>query len=157
LNIEIKKRRGRDAGPDVELWIALCKTVALMIRRLPQADQSDVLELIKAMADSDEEMESGVETLREILLPQGATIAPLEFPGGRPGALQNWAEYAGGRVREFRKQAGFTQEQLAEKSGLPQSHLSRIESGEYSPNRLTLEKIARALSRKIRDFDPSEK
>jgi hypothetical protein len=42
-----------------------------------------------------------------------------------------------------------------EKSGLPQSHISRLERARHRPSRATVEKIARALGRLVSDFDPS--
>ena len=95
------------------------------------------------------------ETLREILQPKSGTIARMMFPETRQVNSRRWAEFTGGRVREFRKNAGLTQEELATKAGLPQSHISRIENEEISPNRLTLEKISKALGRPLGDFDPS--
>ena len=49
------------------------------------------------------------------------------------------------RIREARKRAGLTQEQLAAKAGITQSHLSRLELGKYVPTLATLERLARAL------------
>lgn len=49
------------------------------------------------------------------------------------------------RIREARKRAGLTQEQLASRAGITQSHLSRLELGKYVPTLATLERLARAL------------
>ena len=48
-------------------------------------------------------------------------------------------------LRASRKIAGLTQVQLAEKAGITQSELSRIEKGVYSPRLATLVKLARTL------------
>jgi len=73
-----------------------------------------------------------------------------------PGpTLQKWIDYVSDKIRAYRKTAGLTQEELAEKSGLPQSHISRLESGKHSPSRLTLEKLGAALGVSVREFDPS--
>ena len=48
-----------------------------------------------------------------------------------------------------------TQEQLAAKAGLPQSHISRLEGAKHSPSRATLEKIAAALEVPLSCLDPS--
>ena len=42
-----------------------------------------------------------------------------------------------------------TQKQLAEKSGVSQSNLSKIESGNYQPSVTTLKKIADALGKRL--------
>jgi len=48
-----------------------------------------------------------------------------------------------------------TQQQLAEKAGLPQSHISRLEAGMHSPSHKTLEKIAAAMEIAMGDLDPA--
>lgn len=42
-----------------------------------------------------------------------------------------------------------TQNQLAEKSGVSQSNISKIESGNYQPSIATLKKIADALGKRL--------
>ena len=77
----------------------------------------------------------------------------IEEPPG-PG-LQNWLDYVSKRIRELREKAGWTQEDLAQKTGLPQSHISRLENGKHSPAHATLEKIAAALGVGVGEIDPS--
>jgi transcriptional regulator with XRE-family HTH domain len=48
-------------------------------------------------------------------------------------------------LRYTREKAELTQAQLAELSGVPQAAISRIERGERTPRRSTLEKLARVL------------
>ena len=50
------------------------------------------------------------------------------------------------RVRDLRKQAGMTQQQLAEAAGIARITLVRIENGSYSPRFRTLDALARALN-----------
>ena len=38
-----------------------------------------------------------------------------------------------------------TQGELADKAGIPQSHVSRLETGKHVPTHLTIEKLAEAL------------
>lgn len=58
----------------------------------------------------------------------------------------------GARLKELRKQAGYTQEVLAEKVGLDARHLSRLEVGRNFPGLDTLEKIANALHVPLAEF-----
>jgi transcriptional regulator with XRE-family HTH domain len=62
----------------------------------------------------------------------------------------------GEAVRARRKKTGFSQEKLAEKSGLSTVFISRVERGKESPSMDSLVKIAHALSVKahelVRDF-----
>jgi transcriptional regulator with XRE-family HTH domain len=52
----------------------------------------------------------------------------------------------GKRVRELRAARKWTQERLAEESGLAAVQLSRIENGEHEPKLTTIIRLARALS-----------
>jgi transcriptional regulator with XRE-family HTH domain len=55
-------------------------------------------------------------------------------------------ELLGARVRELRKKAGLTQEQLAELLGIDQKHMSRIELGKSYPSLDRLSKIAEVVN-----------
>lgn len=51
----------------------------------------------------------------------------------------------GNKLRELRKAKGYTQQALAEKAGIDEKHLSRIENGKYFPTFTTLNKLLNAL------------
>jgi transcriptional regulator with XRE-family HTH domain len=51
----------------------------------------------------------------------------------------------GRNAARLRKEAGLTQEQLAERSGLSQQYLSGLESGRRNPTIVTLYELASAL------------
>lgn len=55
-------------------------------------------------------------------------------------------------IRKVRKEVGLTQEQLAENANISRSHLAEIESGKYSPTMKTVEAIANACKKSIKDF-----
>ena len=57
----------------------------------------------------------------------------------------------GQRIAELRKERGLTQTQLAERCGLQQAHIARIEAGRYSVGLDTLAQIADAMGMVI-DF-----
>ena len=61
----------------------------------------------------------------------------------------------GQRIAELRKEQGMTQTQLAERCGLQQAHIARIETGRYSVGLDTLTQIATALGMVI-DFTEME-
>ena len=48
-----------------------------------------------------------------------------------------------------RLEAGLTQAELAQKAALPQSNISRLESGTINPTVQTLEKVAAGLGKKL--------
>lgn len=51
----------------------------------------------------------------------------------------------GRRVRELRKQKGFSQEVLADKAGLHRTYIGSIERGEQNVSIDNIDKIAKAL------------
>lgn len=58
----------------------------------------------------------------------------------------------GKRIKELRKNAGLTQEQVAEQIEMEQNTISVIESGRNFPTLVTLEKIANVLNVELSDF-----
>ena len=54
----------------------------------------------------------------------------------------------GTNLREARKRLGLTQEQVAERSGVHSTEVSRIEGGKRDPKVSTLERLARAVELK---------
>lgn len=53
------------------------------------------------------------------------------------------------QVVELREQLGLTQAELAEKCGIDQGDISRIERGSVSPTSRTLQRIAEALGARV--------
>lgn len=55
----------------------------------------------------------------------------------------------GGQISVLRKRRGLTQEQLAERTGIDQAEISRIERGAGNPTEDTLARIAQALGAEL--------
>ena len=55
----------------------------------------------------------------------------------------------GKRVRELRKQKGYSQEQLADKAGLHRTYIGSIERGEQNVSIDNIDKIAKALKTSV--------
>ena len=53
-------------------------------------------------------------------------------------------------ITKTRKELGMTQEQVAQKAGVAQQVISRLENREHSPNLRNLIKISKALGLKVR-------
>ncbi len=51
----------------------------------------------------------------------------------------------GNKLRDLRKAKGYTQQALAEKAGIDEKHLCRLENGKYFPTYNTLNKLLNAL------------
>lgn len=54
-------------------------------------------------------------------------------------------KYVGERIKEYRRQVGLTQEQLAFKAELDRTYIASVEAGKRNISITTLEKIIRAL------------
>lgn len=63
----------------------------------------------------------------------------------------NERERIGLRIAEIRKEAGLSQCELAERLGMKQNAISRIEKGKFNIGFDTLQKIAEAFGKKV-DF-----
>jgi transcriptional regulator with XRE-family HTH domain len=61
-------------------------------------------------------------------------------------------ELFGQRMREIRGKRGLTQQAVAERSDIPQTHVSDIELGVKLPNLLTVIRLAVALECKVTDL-----
>ena len=129
------------------------------IRRLPAEDRNYLFELVQELpnAESRDALDDIYSAMREILSQRvsEARPMPLEADDEPRPKLQKWIDFVSEKIRSARAEADLTQTELAERSGLPQSHISRIENGKLSPSRATLEKIAKGLDRPLSDFDPS--
>lgn len=80
----------------------------------------------------------------------------IEFPSGTERSATLLREgpmtiepTAATRLRQLRGQRGWSKARLAKESGVSARTISRIENGEYSPHRVTIERLAKAV-----DVDP---
>ena len=149
----ITKEDNRNVPDSAELAVAV---IADRIRRLPEDDRNDLYELVKVLikAGTDEEEGAARGAILEILEQAPIGVGSME-PSLPSPDLQKWMSYAGARIKQVRKEAGLTQVNLAKKTGLPQSHISKLENGKHSPSAMTLKKIAEALGVPASDLDPS--
>jgi transcriptional regulator with XRE-family HTH domain len=67
-------------------------------------------------------------------------------------ALQGIEAKVGKKVRELRRQKGFTQDEFAAVAGLNKTHFFRLETGKQSMTLRTMKIIADALEVKVRDL-----
>ncbi len=93
----------------------------------------------------------------------GLEILHRRYYEGKPErleSLQEEREHAevARKIYDLRKEAGFTQKELAERVGTTPSVISRLEAADYEGHSFSmLNRIAAALNRKVRiEFDPVE-
>ncbi len=104
-----------------------------------------------------EEFEEVVEAIRELL--EGVDVRRVEHlvapnsPEAKKAA--RWFAEVGQRIKEHRRRAGLRQTELAEKMGISQGALSRIERGLLAPTHVTIDNAARALNVPRSEIDPS--
>lgn len=60
----------------------------------------------------------------------------------------------GEKVRSFRKEKGWSQEELAKRAGLHRTYIGSIERSERNVSLINIEKIAKALNTKISSLIP---
>lgn len=138
---------------------ALTMAIGIVIERARQLDAQDRQELCDLIGSltsdsSEEETEAVRVAVHEILEQATSGVSTMTWSAGeRPERLQKWIDHVAARVGQLRNAAGLTQIQLAERSGLPHSHISRIESARLSPSRMALEKIAAALGCDLPEID----
>jgi len=94
--------------------------------------------------------------VREALQPEGiGRIAPsVSVQNGSRERLRAYREHVGQQITRYRRAAGMTQAELAHRSGIPQSHISRLECGQYAPTFNTMNRIAQALKIEAKHLDP---
>lgn len=136
--------------------------VATLVNRMMSLDKEalgDLVSLGKELAKCGDEdtYREIVETIREVLFPELAgTIQMVDPKSIRPTErLAKMTAHIGKTIQARRKASGMTQITLAKAAGIPQSHVSRLESGLHSPSHKTLERIAKALGATVGELNPA--
>jgi len=155
--MKVAKDRDQDRVDTAEA--ALTMAIAVLVERirgLPKEDKDDLFELSKILfaAESEEELQCAARAYQEILEQKPACVVAFETKD-TPVNMGGWLEWISGRIKQAREDARLTQSELEAATGLPQSHISRLENGVHSPSSTTLEKIAAATGKSMPFFDPS--
>lgn len=110
-------------------------------------------------AEQDEIAEAIVEILSPDLLgiskPLGAPAKSVEegVDQETAEAVTSYKSKIGQEVRKWRQAMSLTQTDLAQKAGIPQSHVSRIEKGVHLPTSKTIKRLAEALNVESNQLD----
>ena len=144
-----------------ELSLALAFAILVdRVKGLPKEDRQDLYELMLELpkAESSGDVSEVLDAMLEILDQEPVRTVTIEQtkldPQAGPG-LKKWIDVVSERIRHSRIEAKLTQQELADRADIPQSHISRLENGKHSPSFATLEKIAAALNRPVSDLAPS--
>ena len=127
------------------------------VSRLDEHDQHDLFRLAKALplAKTDPEQEAIYGAMLEIIEQDAGSVRAIPEPSVDAGQkLAKWKRHVADRVKELRTVAKLTQENLARKADLPQSHVSRIEQAHLAPSSKTIDKLAAALGVEPGEIDP---
>lgn len=145
-------------APEEAAFALAIAVIVDRLQRLDGPDREDMYTLVSELskASTQEERDEVVQTMKEILDGSSSSVRVRRHEFARnehPERLTKWVLFVGSKVKHARDACNLTQVQLAEQTGLPQSHISRIENGRLSPSRVTLEKLAPVLGLKVEDFD----
>ena len=133
-------------------------TVIERIGSLSKDDKNDLFELAKVIFDgesSQEDIDSAALAMTEIFDAPEASVEKVAGLTGPAESLKAWRDFVSKRIREERENAGMSQDELAGRTGLPQSHISRLETGKHSPAAGTITKIANAIGIERGKLDPA--
>src|SRR5918912_1189444 len=110
---------------------------------------------------------SGMEVVDNYHLHVPTAGPPLEVPGFTIRTLTDSvfaahlarqaaesARQVGARLKELRKARGFSAREVAERVGMAQQHISRIEQGRHDVSFSTLERILAAMGYTLQDLAP---
>jgi DNA-binding XRE family transcriptional regulator len=120
-------------------------------------EQIDELRDLFAQCDDPNERDEIIRTAVEILMPASlGKLAPLDQGVSREAKAKvaAYRKAVGDNVRDLRERRGLTQDELARKSGLPQSHISRLEHGKHTSTSETIRRLAKALRTTRGRIDP---
>lgn len=146
---------GKDERNRINRYILSAADVFLSeILQLSNDDKNDLFEALLSLKDdpSRENLDAVERTLIEILSKETVKAVAIDLKSTCPS---NWSVFVAQKSKKLRKASKITQKKLAELTGLQQAHISRIERGELSPTRKTVEKLANAFAVDVSFFDPS--
>ncbi len=155
-NNDVEKRVYRKAIEDAQ------KKLNALLKSLPKDTASDLVELFQQYANTDDEnlQSEIIETVEEIFMPETMLVELREeFDLSHEDAyirnkLTTYRLSVGKVIKDCREKLGMNQVELAEKAGISQSHVCRLETGVHVPTSVTIEKIANALGTSPSQIDP---
>lgn len=138
------------------------RQVRSLLKTLPRETVNDLTELLKQFVEEDSEQlrDEIAQTIQEVLFPDSLSVELMqEFDLTHEddyvrNKLTAYRQRVGQEIKERRLNMGLSQMELAEKAGISQSHLCRLETGMHVPTFATVERIAAALETVPSQLDP---
>ncbi len=125
----------------LDMWLSMSREKRRVLWRVFDAyEKASTPEEEKEIRDSIAEA-----AFRSPLTVATKSIEQLDVPSKGFVDLEHHRKWVGIQIKKYRSKAGFTQEQLAKRAGMPQSHVSRLECGKHAATYLTISKIADEL------------
>lgn len=130
------------------------------LSKLPKDQLRDLHKLCELLVTEENESEQCeiARTITEIIFPESLKGLLLdesikEMAEARQ-RLDDYRKRVGQEIRQRRESLKMTQAELAERAGIPQSHVSRLECGKHAPTFVTIERVAKALKTTPAKLDP---
>ena len=138
----------------------LQKDIEGRLKKLSADALRDFVKLCEMLTDESQE-EHKDEIARAITdmifpdVPTGNEFADTEQDiADAKARVARYRQKVGKAISFRRNKLGMTQVQLAAETGLPQTHISRLEKGRHAPTYTTILKIAKALKARPASLDP---
>ncbi|WP_428939680.1 helix-turn-helix domain-containing protein [Fontivita pretiosa] len=130
-----------------------------IIKQLPAEQFNDLQELLTLYRQSHDDRERAeIEQAIKELVSDGRlteTVDPTkEITAQVRQKLRLYQAKVGTAIRRRRESMNLTQAELARKTGIPQSHISRLEKGLHRATWRTMRRIAKALRTRANQLDP---
>jgi DNA-binding transcriptional regulator YiaG len=136
----------------------LKRRVTRRLKGLGKEDWEAIVELAQLIQSAtDKDKSEIIDAFREIVFPQTVfdgldNEEPTEAEARKK--LDAYRQKVGQEIRKRRMKLRMTQEELARQVAIPQSHVSRLESGKHAPTHVTMERLAKALKTRPKYLDP---
>jgi DNA-binding transcriptional regulator YiaG len=130
------------------------------LSKLPKDQRRDLHKLCELLVAEEDEREQYeiARTLTEIIFPESIknllNDESIKEMAEARRRLDEYRKRVGHEIRRRRESMKMTQTELAERAGIPQSHVSRLERGKHAPTYVTLERVAKALETTPARLDP---
>ena len=150
-----------------EIVLRPLKELAKVAMKLTASAKLDVFDLLLNLfihTPNAVQLTESFNLINEIIAGRREDTSTVDMPqshddriakSDEPVDYHNWKQWVGDKIQKLRAEKKWTQEDLAKKSGLPQSHISRIERFKLSPSRRTIERLAKAFGVSVGTLDPT--